>query len=86
IDYHAIELKGGARAGEKVLIAEPLIEDFIKRVGADGFKVLLWMKGAALAGATARHPMHHLGGFFATPRPLLEGDFVTTDSGTGLVH
>ncbi|MDZ4276939.1 MAG: class I tRNA ligase family protein, partial [Erythrobacter sp.] len=24
--------------------------------------------------------------FYATPRPLLPGDFVTTDSGTGLVH
>jgi isoleucyl-tRNA synthetase len=30
--------------------------------------------------------MHHLGGFFAKPRPMLPGDFVTTDSGTGLVH
>jgi isoleucyl-tRNA synthetase len=41
---------------------------------------------AALAGAIARHPMHHLGGFFAKPRPFLPGDFVTTDAGTGLVH
>ncbi|WP_324261787.1 isoleucine--tRNA ligase [Altererythrobacter sp. H2] len=44
------------------------------------------IKGADLAGTLARHPMHHLGGFYATPRPLLPGDFVTTDSGTGLVH
>jgi isoleucyl-tRNA synthetase len=44
------------------------------------------IKGSELAGAKARHPMHHLGGFYATPRPFLEGDFVTTDSGTGLVH
>ena len=43
-------------------------------------------KGSDLAGTIARHPMHHLGGFFAEPRPLLAGDFVTTDSGTGLVH
>jgi isoleucyl-tRNA synthetase len=43
-------------------------------------------KGSALADATARHPMHELGGFFARPRPFLPGDFVTTDSGTGLVH
>ncbi|MGH6781937.1 MAG: isoleucine--tRNA ligase, partial [Sphingomonadaceae bacterium] len=34
----------------------------------------------------ARHPMHKLGGFFAKPRPFLAGDFVTTDTGTGLVH
>ncbi len=26
------------------------------------------------------------GGFFSRPRPFLPGDFVTTDSGTGLVH
>ena len=42
--------------------------------------------GHELAGTVARHPMHHLGGFFAKPRPFLAGDFVTTDSGTGLVH
>jgi isoleucyl-tRNA synthetase len=44
------------------------------------------VKGSDLAGTIARHPMHHLGGFFAKPRPFLPGDFVTTDSGTGLVH
>ncbi|OBX19927.1 isoleucine--tRNA ligase [Erythrobacter sp. QSSC1-22B] len=42
--------------------------------------------GSKLAGTKARHPMHHLGGFYETLRPLLAGDFVTTDSGTGLVH
>ena len=44
------------------------------------------IKGSDLAGTVARHPMHQLGGFFAKPRPFLPGDFVTTDSGTGLVH
>lgn len=44
------------------------------------------IKGSDLAGTIARHPMHELGGFFAKPRPMLPGDFVTTDSGTGLVH
>jgi isoleucyl-tRNA synthetase len=42
--------------------------------------------GAQLAGTIVRHPMHKLGGFFAKSRPMLPGDFVTTDSGTGLVH
>ncbi|MDQ3482352.1 MAG: class I tRNA ligase family protein, partial [Pseudomonadota bacterium] len=42
--------------------------------------------GSELAGTIARHPMHHLGGFYAKPRPFLPGDFVTTDTGTGLVH
>ncbi|HEX8216136.1 MAG TPA: isoleucine--tRNA ligase, partial [Allosphingosinicella sp.] len=43
-------------------------------------------KGSGLAGTVARHPMHHLGGFFAKPRPFLPGEHVTTDAGTGLVH
>jgi len=71
---------------------------FLKRAGipkvdfiAEGEKpprtVLRWLgKGSQLAGAVARHPMHHLGGFFAKPRPFLPGDFVTIDAGTGLVH
>ncbi|MEL6706927.1 MAG: isoleucine--tRNA ligase [Pseudomonadota bacterium] len=71
----------------------PLSE--IANVGEDGefktnlmswFDTLKTLKGSDLAGAKARHPMHHLGGFYETPRPFLEGGFVTTDSGTGLVH
>jgi isoleucyl-tRNA synthetase len=54
---------------------------------AAGRGAILWRgKGSDLAGAVARHPMHHLGGFFGKPRPLLPGEFVTTDAGTGLVH
>ncbi|GAB4472612.1 MAG: isoleucine--tRNA ligase [Erythrobacter tepidarius] len=68
-----------------VLIASGLVEQFADRVG---FRVIPMqvIKGKDLAGTLARHPMHHLGGFYAAPRPLLPGDFVTTDSGTGLVH
>ncbi|WP_017669403.1 isoleucine--tRNA ligase [Sandarakinorhabdus sp. AAP62] len=40
----------------------------------------------AFTGAFVRHPMHHLGSFFAELRPFLPGEFVTTDAGTGLVH
>jgi isoleucyl-tRNA synthetase len=47
----------------------------------------LVIKGSDLAGTMVRHPMHALGGFFAKPRPMLDGSsFVTTETGTGLVH
>jgi isoleucyl-tRNA synthetase len=76
----------------KVLIAKSLLEPFRSRVEV-GFsnrwhvgKVLWEGKGTDLEGTVARHPMHHLGGFFARPRPFLPGDFVTTEQGTGLVH
>ncbi|KKW89611.1 isoleucine--tRNA ligase [Sphingobium chungbukense] len=74
-----------------VLVAAKLFDEFRGRSAFssddDQFAKPLWSgKGSDLAGAIARHPMHHLGGFFAKPRPLLAGDFVTTDAGTGLVH
>ncbi len=75
------------------LVAEPLAADFLKRCGDKHREIYSlheseWevIKGSELAGTIARHPMHKLGGFFAKPRPLLPGDFVTTDQGTGLVH
>jgi isoleucyl-tRNA synthetase len=79
-----------------VVVARDLIESFggrighpvVVKIGTDGGTVtpLKSFKGSDLAGTVARHPMHHLGGFFARPRPFLPGDFVTTDAGTGLVH
>ncbi|MFZ4688321.1 MAG: isoleucine--tRNA ligase [Polymorphobacter sp.] len=90
-----------ARAGTPttILVARELLQATIARVrnafapevDDDGGNTTEWdilavIKGSALAGAIARHPLHHLGGFYATPRPFLPGDFVTTDAGTGLVH
>ena len=82
----AIDYLVFAHAGRRYMVAEPLVPAFTKRTGIamSAFEALV--KGPVLAGATARHPMHALGGFFARPRPFLEGDFVTTDAGTGLVH
>jgi isoleucyl-tRNA synthetase len=83
----------------RVLVAKDLLGQFIRRLrpveavkGQDSATFVGFVgdytkvKGSELAGTVARHPMHHLGGFFAKPRPFLQGDFVTTDSGTGLVH
>ncbi|WP_432201627.1 isoleucine--tRNA ligase [Erythrobacter sp. W53] len=42
--------------------------------------------GYLLAEALCRHPMHELGEFYARPRPMLMGEFVDNETGTGLVH
>ncbi|HJT40487.1 MAG TPA: isoleucine--tRNA ligase, partial [Sphingobium sp.] len=72
--------------GRKFVVAEALIGAFKERSGLVHAQPHKHFKGADLAGAVARHPMHALGGFFAKPRPFFAGDFVTTDAGTGLVH
>jgi len=70
-----------------VVIADKLLPSFREERAMLGLvEIVKRFKGSDLAGTIARHPMHALGGFFARPRPLLAGDFVTTDSGTGLVH
>ncbi|MBO9498787.1 MAG: isoleucine--tRNA ligase [Novosphingobium sp.] len=79
----------GDRGERPMLLAKELVlnGDVLHRLGKAREIDVLWQgKGSDLAGTVARHPMHHLGGFFAEPRPFLAGDFVTTDSGTGLVH
>ncbi|WP_395329570.1 isoleucine--tRNA ligase [Novosphingobium sp. BL-8H] len=89
IEYFAFRDK---TSGKTLLVAHVLeLEDAIfQRLlverAPDGVEVVWSGKGSELAGTLARHPMHALGGFFAEPRPLLAGDFVTTESGTGLVH
>ena len=79
----------------RYLVAEDLCYALSLRTGANengtgapasGEAKVTIYRGSDLAGTTARHPMHGLGGFYARPRPFLPGDFVTTESGTGLVH
>ena len=71
--------------GRKLLLSPLLQNAFSARSGLTLLEIEMF-KGSDLAGTVARHPMRHLGGFFAKPRPFLPGEFVTTDQGTGLVH
>ncbi len=97
--YETFELKDGEfdehpelefLRGKNLVMAKELVPSFLKRLHADVWDNSDYMHheipGTLLEGAIVRHPMHALGGFFAKPRPMLAGDFVTTDSGTGLVH
>ena len=75
----------------RLLVSAGLVEQLQARLGRELSTPAnpegdSWWIGKQLAGTIARHPMHALGGFFAKPRPFLPGDFVTTESGTGLVH
>ncbi|MGQ0586371.1 MAG: isoleucine--tRNA ligase, partial [Gammaproteobacteria bacterium] len=61
------------------IVAESLLEGFAKRLGGAA-QVLGTAKGAKLEGLLARHP------FAERTVPLILGEHVTLDAGTGLVH
>lgn len=80
----AVDEGSRASAGDKIILATKLADDVKKSA-----KVAEWtqgpvIKGEALAGTICHHPLNGQG--FDYDVPMLEGDFVTDDAGTGFVH
>ena len=73
-----------AKVGARYLLADALAEGVFKAAKVIGFAKVQAVPAAELEGLTAAHPLAHLGYDFAVP--LLPGDHVTDDAGTGFVH
>ncbi len=87
IAYAVVEVtaaEGGARAGERLVVAAELAAAVLKRAGATGHRELARLAGRALEGTVCRHPWRGRGYDFDVP--LLPGGHVTTEQGTGFVH
>ncbi len=89
IEYAQLAVDGVAegslcRVGQTLLVAQPLLETFLADAGITLHHVLHIHRGAELAGMVCAHPLRGQGYDF--DMPLLAGDFVTTDQGTGFVH
>jgi isoleucyl-tRNA synthetase len=89
IDYAVVEVTGvaassRARPGERLVIAEALLAAVVKAAGIDAYAIVQRVKGSALAGTVCRHPLHGQG--YEFPVPLLAGDFVDVETGSGFVH
>ena len=73
-----------ARVGEKLLVALPLVPQFLQDTGIAGHHLVHVFKGAELAGTVCAHPLRGQG--YEQDTPVLLADFVTTEAGTGFVH
>ena len=73
-----------ALVGERVLLAEELSAQAFAEIGVTGWDRVAALAGRDLAGTVCRHPLHGEGYDFDVP--LLPGDHVTVEQGTGLVH
>jgi isoleucyl-tRNA synthetase len=67
-----------------LLVAEDLLEKFTEDCGIDNYNILEKIPGNSLEGSICHHPLNGKGYDFDVP--LLHGDHVTTEQGTGFVH
>ncbi len=68
------------RGHERLLIAEPLVKGVMARYGIEQYRVVANCRGKDLEGVKLRHPFH------AREVPIILGEHVTTEAGTGAVH
>ena len=80
LDYALVE--GPARNGKRVLlvIAAALVDKALARYGVESPRVLGHAAGAALGGLRLHHP------FYACVVPVILGEHVSAEDGTGAVH
>ena len=79
LDYVIVECDGNSGT-ERLLIAEALLKDVMGRWEFNEHRVVAYAKGEALEGLKLKHP------FYDKEVPIILGDHVTTDAGTGAVH
>ena len=85
LDYLILKLEDeGDFKYKKIVIAEALLDSFIKECEIKSYKKLKKFKGKDLKGTICNHPFFELG--YDYEIPMLEARFVTTEQGTGIVH
>lgn len=79
LDYALVHCDG-EQGEEYLLLAEAMIKDVLVRYNIEQYRVVAYGQGKALEGLWLQHP------FYAREVPIVLGDHVTTDAGTGAVH
>jgi isoleucyl-tRNA synthetase len=85
--YEVIEAANdfGPRPGEKLIFADKLAEESFAKAKLQ-YKRLRDISADELGAIVCAHPFKGLGGGYDFAVPLLAGDHVTDDAGTGFVH
>ncbi|MGO1297299.1 MAG: isoleucine--tRNA ligase [Vibrio sp.] len=78
LEYVLLQIAGDKP--ERIIVATELADDVMKRAGITEFHALGYAKGADLELQQFRHP------YLDMSVPVVLGEHVTTESGTGVVH
>ena len=79
LEYVVVQYQLDGKA-ERLLLAEALLKDAMLRYGIEDYQVVAYCKGSDLENLHLQHP------FYDRQVPIILGDHVTTDAGTGAVH
>ncbi|WP_420394572.1 isoleucine--tRNA ligase [Acuticoccus sp.] len=75
-----------AKAGERYVIADALAQGVMDAARVSSFTRLATVPNEAFAGLVAAHPLRGRDAGYGFDVPLLAGDHVTDEAGTGFVH
>ncbi len=79
LDYVVVQCDG-PQGIERLVLADALYQQALERYGISDYRVIGNCTGADLEGLKLQHP------FYAHEVPIILGDHVTTEAGTGAVH
>ncbi len=79
LEYAVVQANLG-QGPERVIVAEALLKDVMLRYDCDTYRVIAYCQGAKLENMLLDHP------FYSREVPIILGDHVTTEAGTGAVH
>ncbi len=79
LDYVLVQLDMG-NGPQRLLFAEPMVIDIMERYDISDYRIVARGTGTALEGQKLHHP------FYAKQVPMILGEHVTIDAGTGQVH
>jgi isoleucyl-tRNA synthetase len=75
-----------AKVGDTFVVADKLADDVFRHARVVAFKRLATIPVQLVNSILCSHPLQGFSGGYEFPVPLLEGDHVTEDAGTGFVH
>jgi isoleucyl-tRNA synthetase len=75
-----------AKSGDRFVLADKLAVDVFRQARVTAFRKLFSSDANTLARLVCEHPLRGFGGNYDFLVPLLAGDHVTDDTGTGFVH
>lgn len=75
-----------AKTGDLLILADALAADVFKQARVTSFEKMETVTAAELTALGCAHPLKGVAGAYQFVVPLLDGDHVTSDAGTGFVH